>query len=71
MEELDDHFKEYPAHKLVGTIIVKLDAKYKPTTTDELLYKFCMSKTYELLLQIETGLWTKGPDYIIEMYEKE
>lgn len=40
-------------------------------TSDEILDKSTKSKTYQLLCDIKTGLWTEGPDYIIDMYQKE
>lgn len=34
-------------------------------------YEFCKSKTYENLFRQDTGLWEKGLDYIISLYEDE
>lgn len=33
--------------------------------------RFTQSKTYTLLLDDSTGLWTQSPDYIIELYQEE
>lgn len=41
------------------------------TACDIVLGKFVQSRTYALLCDTETGLWTQGPDYIISIYKKE
>lgn len=59
--------KKLCADKLVSMISEDLrDAGY-----EDLINTFKQSKTYSLLYDFRTGLWEKGPDYIVGEFAKE
>ena len=59
--------KKLCADRLVSMISEDLrDAGY-----EDLIGMFKRSKTYALLYDFRTGLWEKGPDYIVCAFAKE
>lgn len=63
--------KQYYMATITSMVIDKLHVKYKQYDKNTLMCKFTQSKTYALLLDAGTGLWTQSPDYIIELYQEE
>lgn len=69
--KIDKYGKWYCINNLVAMVVETIRYDKPDLTSDEILDKFTKSKTYQLLCDIKTGLWTEGPDYIIDMYQKE
>jgi len=40
-------------------------------TLDDALVSFSSSAVYSALFDFETGLWKEGPDYILELFQRE
>lgn len=63
--------KEYCANNLAAIVIEKLREKKPDIRFSKLVSDFMGSKTYDMLYDYETGLWSEGPDYILFCYLKE
>lgn len=64
--------KEFCAHNLVSMIVTDMQKRYfSDTDTNELLSDFSSSETYNKLFDIQTGLWSEGSDYVMNMYFEE
>ena len=63
---VDKYGKQYCINNLVAMIVETL-SEDTCTDSDAMLAQFTQSKTYELLCDVKTGLWTQGPDYIISI----
>lgn len=63
--------KRYCINNLVAMAVETIQADAPQRTSNDILAAFTKSKTYELLCDTETGLWTEGPAYIVGLYEEE
>lgn len=63
--------KEYCANNLAAMVIESLRDMYPEVRFSKLVSDFMDSKTYKLLYDFETGMWSEGPDYILEWYLDE
>ena len=60
--------KEYCANNLSSIVIVKLRKMYPKERFSKLVSDYMGSNVYNLLYDYSTGMWTEGPDYILEEY---
>lgn len=63
--------KCYCASNLVSMIIESLVEIYPNKSQDELVAWFSKTETYSKLFDFGTTLWTRGPDYILEVLGDE
>ena len=63
-------FREHAMQALVA-IVVRDRAKREKRSEEEVLGEFRRSRTYAMLFDEKTGLWTTGPDYISDEYDLE
>lgn len=63
--------KEFCAHNLVAIIMRDIKMYFPYKTENQILSDFTSSKIYTQLFREETGLWSEGPDYILNLYLEE
>jgi hypothetical protein len=63
--------KEHGVNMLAALIIDEMQYRNPGIDRNKAFAQFSKSKTYELLCNINTDLWTRGSGYIFEMYENE
>lgn len=70
MGKLTRDEKLYCVHNLISMVVENLHSLYPNLSEDEIMIKFTQSKTHGALLDLDTGLWKEGPDYIIGLLLK-
>lgn len=50
---------------------LELYCKKNATTLEKALEDFSMTSVYNALYDFETGLWREGPEYILDLFQKE
>ncbi len=68
---VDKYGKQYCINNLVMMIVETIQMKRPDLDSNTILEQFTRSRTYGLLYDTETGLWTEGPDYIIGLWREE
>lgn len=63
--------KEYCANNIAAMVIAHLRELFPDIRYSKLLSDFIGSKTYDALYDFDTGLWSRGPGYILNEYLEE
>ena len=63
-------FREHAMQALAAMTVMD-KAKREKRSNEDVLREFRRSRTYAMLFDEKTGLWTAGPDYVLEEYESE
>ena len=70
MNELTDKQKNAAAIMLMQRAL-EIYSEKKNITLDNALAEFSSTPVYGALFDFETELWKEGPDYILDLFEKE
>lgn len=69
-KEISEKQKNAAAIMLMQRVLEKYSEK-NSISLDEALTWFSSTPVYDALFDYETGLWKEGPDYILDIIEKE
>lgn len=69
-KEISEKQKNAEAIMLMQRVLEKYSEK-NSISLDEALTWFSSTLVYDALFDYETGLWKEGPDYILDIIEKE
>lgn len=69
-KEISEKQKNAAAIMLMQRVLEKYSEK-NSISLDEALTWFSSTPVYNALFEYETGLWKEGPDYILDIIEKE
>lgn len=68
--EITNKQKEASAIMLMQRVL-ELYCEKQSISIDDALAWFSSTSIYNALFDYETGLWKEGPDYILDLFEKE
>lgn len=63
--------KEYCANNIAAMVISSLRERFPDVRYSKLISDFMDSKTYDLLYDFDTGMWSEGPGYVLNWYLEE
>jgi len=51
--------------------VLEIYSEKQSISIDDALIKFSSTPIYNALFDYETGLWKEGPDYILDLFQRE
>jgi len=71
MDKIVSEKQKNAAAVMVMQRVVEIYSSNQGVTLDEALERFSSSVVYDALFDFETGLWKEGPDYILDLFQRE